>query len=116
VLHYRAAPEHGPALRTALTGMLGNTPDFAVLAAHMAWEVKPLGADKGTAVAALMEQAPFAGRRPLFIGDDLTDEDGIDAANARTGIGLRVAEAFGTAQGVRDWLALAAFRKAWPPL
>jgi trehalose 6-phosphate phosphatase len=115
VLHYRAAPEHGPALQRALQALMQDTPGFAVMPAHMAWELKPLGADKGTAVAALMEDAPFAGRLPVFIGDDVTDEDGMAAARRMGGAGLRVDNAFATAQGVREWLAAAARRGDWPP-
>jgi trehalose 6-phosphate phosphatase len=114
VLHFRAAPDHGPDLLRALQALTQDTPGFAVMQARMAWEVKPLGADKGTAVAALMRDAPFAGRLPIFIGDDVTDEDGMAAARAMGGAGLRVDEAFGTAQGVRDWLAAAARAGAWP--
>ena len=55
----------------------------------MAWEVRPRGADKGSAVEALMQDAPFAGRQPVFIGDDVTDEDGMRAARALDGAGLR---------------------------
>jgi trehalose 6-phosphate phosphatase len=114
VLHYRAAPQHGPALQRALQALTQDAPGFAVLPAHMAWEVKPLGADKGTAVAALMRDAPFAGRRPVFIGDDVTDEDGMAAARRMDGAGLRVDNVFATAQGVRDWLAAAARLGDWP--
>jgi trehalose 6-phosphate phosphatase len=114
VLHYRAAPDHGPALQRALQALTQDTPGFAILPARMAWEVKPLGADKGTAVVALMADAPFAGRLPIFIGDDVTDEDGMAAARRLGGAGLRVDEAFGTAQGVRDWLAGAARAGDWP--
>jgi trehalose 6-phosphate phosphatase len=115
VLHYRAAPEHGPALQRALQALMQDTPGFAVLAAHMALELKPLGADKGTAVAALMADAPFAGRLPVFIGDDVTDEDGMAAARRMGGAGLRVDTVFATAQGVREWLAAAARLGDWPP-
>jgi trehalose 6-phosphate phosphatase len=114
VLHYRAAPEHGPALQRALQAVMQDTRGFGVLPAHMAWELKPLGADKGTAVAALMQDAPFAGRLPVFIGDDVTDEDGMAAARRLGGAGLRVDRAFATAQGVREWLAAAARRGDWP--
>jgi trehalose 6-phosphate phosphatase len=106
VLHFRLAPDCGGALREALAHMMaGRETEFALLAAHMAWEVKPRGADKGSAVDALMARPPFAGRTPVYIGDDVTDEDGMRAARARGGIGLRVAEAFGDPAGVRVWLA-----------
>ena len=85
----------------------------------MAWEVRPRGADKGSAVEAVMQEAPFAGRQPVFIGDDVTDEDGMRAAQALDGAGLRVPEVFGGPAGVQDWLARCADAldrgaAAWP--
>ncbi len=108
VVHYRGAPEAGPALHEAVRALVDAR--FEVMPASMAWEVRPLGADKGSAVRALAAMAPFAGRRPIFIGDDLTDEDGIVAARALGGAGLRVDAAFGTAGDVRAWLAASAAR------
>jgi len=106
VLHYRLAPEAGPALGDAMRAMAAEQPDrFTVMAALMAWEMKPLGADKGTAVMKLMARAPFAGRVPVYIGDDVTDEDGMAAARALGGVGWRVQDIFGEAAGVRAWLA-----------
>lgn len=104
VLHYRLAPLAGQTLREALSGIMAGDDRFAVLAAHMAWEVKPRGADKGIAVESLMTLPPFAGRAPVYIGDDVTDEDGMRVARAHGGIGWRVQEMFGDAAGVRDWL------------
>jgi trehalose 6-phosphate phosphatase len=105
-LHYRAAPAAGPALHAALAALIAPAGDaFTLLGAHMAWEVRPTGADKGIAVARIMDRPPFAGRLPIFIGDDVTDEDGIAEANRRGGSGLRVADAFGDAAAVRAWLA-----------
>jgi trehalose 6-phosphate phosphatase len=105
-MHFRAAPDHGPALGAALAALIEpRRGDFVLLAAHMAWEVRPLGAHKGTAVHRLMERAPFAGRLPVFVGDDVTDEDGIAEACRKGGAGLRVPEAFGDAAGVRAWLS-----------
>jgi trehalose 6-phosphate phosphatase len=78
------------------------------------WEVRPLGADKGSAVTALMARPPFLGRLPLFIGDDVTDEDGIRAARLMGGEGLRVEPIFGSPAGVRAWLTQAASTGAWP--
>ncbi|AHJ68427.1 trehalose-phosphatase [Granulibacter bethesdensis] len=105
VLHFRAVPEAGPQVEAGLRGvMAGHEDRFTLMAAHMAWEVKPKGADKGTAVQHLMQHAPFRGRVPVFIGDDVTDEDGMAACRAMGGAGLRVQEAFGDAAGVRAWL------------
>lgn len=105
VLHFRRAPMAGPALEAAATAILSAHPDFMLMAANMAWEVKPRAADKGEAVRALMAQAPFAGRVPVYIGDDVTDEDGMRAAQALGGLGLRMQEAFGSPAAVRAWLA-----------
>ena len=88
----------------ALTALLAGSDEFELLPAHMMWEVRPRGVDKGTAVAALMERPPFRGRLPVFLGDDVTDEDGIAAAAAMGGVGLRVQDVFGDAAGVRAWL------------
>jgi trehalose 6-phosphate phosphatase len=113
-LHFRAAPEAGPAVHDALTAMLARSAAFELLPAHMLWEVRPRGMDKGKAVRALMARAPFAGRKPVFIGDDVTDEDAIRAARALGGAGYQVAPAFGSPSGVRDWLNDAAAAGEWP--
>jgi trehalose 6-phosphate phosphatase len=106
VLHYRAIPAAGEALRAPLAALIADEAAgrFTLLAAHMAWEIRPQGVDKGAAVRALMQRPPFVCRLPVFIGDDVTDEDGIAAAIALGGAGLRVAEAFGDPLGVRAWL------------
>jgi trehalose 6-phosphate phosphatase len=105
VLHYRQAPEAGPALRQALRSILsGDAALFTVMPAHMAWELKPRAADKGRAVTSLMARPPFAGRVPVYVGDDVTDEDGMLAACRLGGMALRVADSFGDAAGVRAWL------------
>ena len=97
-----------------LSRLLAGSAEFELLPAHMLWEVRPRGADKGKAVAALMDRAPFLGRLPVFIGDDVTDEDGIAAAEAMGGVGLRVHDVFGDAAGVRAWLQAIASSGDWP--
>ncbi len=105
VLHYRAAPDAGPTLRDLLDAMIeGHENAFHVLAAKMAWELRASGADKGSAVAAIMAEAPFAGRRPVFVGDDVTDVQGIEAALRLGGQGYLVPDAFGEPADVREWL------------
>jgi len=103
-------------MRDALAALLRDSTEFELLQAHMLWEVRPRGVDKGSAVQALMARAPFAGRQPVFIGDDVTDEDGMRAARALGGAGLRVDAAFGSPAGVRAWLRDAAARGDWPSL
>lgn len=106
VVHFRQAPDRegeARALVESLPGLLDE--GFTVLSAHMAYEVRPINASKRRAVALLMERAPFAGRRPVFVGDDVTDEDGIAMAVCLGGFGLRVADDFaGSPARVRDWL------------
>lgn len=104
VLHYRLAPAAGALLRDSLERLVAGAADFEVLPAAAAWEVRPRGIDKGLAVRTLMQAPAFRDRLPVFIGDDVTDEDGIAAAIAMGGVGLRVADAFGDAAGVRAWL------------
>lgn len=111
VLHYRRAPSAGPALLSAMQAICARQPDaFAIMGALMAWELKPHGADKATAVTALMARAPFLGRVPVYVGDDVTDEDGMRAARALGGLGWRVPDVFGDPAGVRAWLAREAAR------
>ncbi len=106
VFHYRAVPELGPLLREAALALIApEAGRFGLMEASMAWEVRPRGVDKGSAVEALMQDAPFAGRRPVFIGDDVTDEDGMRAAQGLQGAGLRVPDVFGGPAEVRAWLA-----------
>ena len=106
VVHYRLAPQAGPAAQALLTGLLQTHPGaFVLVAAHMAWEVRPRGVDKGVAVNGVMALPAFAGRLPIFIGDDVTDQDGMAVARQLGGAGLFVPEVFGTPASVRAWLA-----------
>ena len=111
VLHFRAVPKAGEPLRAALDALIGaRAEDFHVLSSKMAWELRPVGADKGSALEAVMARPPFAGRLPLFIGDDVTDRDAIEAAERMGGIGLMVPERFGEPADVRAWLGELAAR------
>jgi trehalose 6-phosphate phosphatase len=112
-LHFRLAPEAGPAIHAELAGLVADSEDFWLLSGHMMWEVRPRGVDKGHAVTRLMGHAPFLGRVPVFIGDDVTDEDGMRVARAMGGAGLQVQDVFGDAAGVRAWLRETANRGEW---
>ncbi|MBP0446768.1 trehalose-phosphatase [Roseomonas sp. SSH11] len=107
VLHFRQRPEAEPEALALLRELLaGGDGSFRILPAHAAAELRPVGADKGGAVHRLMAVPPFTGRRPIFIGDDVTDEDGMAACAQYGGYGLRVPDDFaGRPALVRSWLA-----------
>jgi trehalose 6-phosphate phosphatase len=115
-LHYRLAPEAGPAIHEALSRLVADSQNFWLMPGHMLWEVRPRGADKGDAVTRLMRGPPFLGRVPVFIGDDVTDEDGMRVARSMGGAGLRVQDVFGDASAVRAWLHDTAVRGDWGDL
>jgi trehalose 6-phosphate phosphatase len=115
-LHYRQAPAAREVFRTALLALLATEPGFELHPAHMLWEVRPLGADKGGAVITLMQRAPFSGRVPVFIGDDVTDEDGMRECRKMGGAGYRVDAVFRDPAGVRAWLQRSAELGDWGPL
>jgi trehalose 6-phosphate phosphatase len=88
-LHYRRAPERGQECVAAMRALV-QAPEFEVITGHAVVEARPRGADKGAALRALSAHAPFAGRQPVFVGDDVTDEDGFAAARELGGYGVRV--------------------------
>ncbi len=111
-IHYRQAPELGAEVwRVARALVPEDHPQFRLLPAREAVEIAPRAASKGYAVERLMAQPPFRSRRPIFIGDDFSDEAGMAMARDLGGIGLRVGEIFGgdPAQ-VRAWLQRGAQR------
>lgn len=104
-VHYRLAPEREAEVRALVMRIVAEDPAFEVLPARMAFEIRPRGADKGTAIRRFLETAPFQGRVPVFVGDDVTDEDGFAVARAAGGLGLHVAHDFGDeTANVRQWL------------
>jgi trehalose 6-phosphate phosphatase len=115
-LHYRRAPELEDACRRRLQTLLeGLGAGYRLIEGKMVLELVPSGASKGRAIRALMQEAPFTGRRPVFIGDDTTDEDGFRVVNALGGTSIRVGDLDGSAalhslsdvDAVRQWLAAA---------
>lgn len=105
-IHYRLVPERGNDVwRLARALVSQDHPSFRLIPAREAVEIGPRATSKGRAVERFMAQAPFRGRRPLFVGDDFTDEAGMEAARQFGGDGLRVAEVFGgDPAAVRAWL------------
>ena len=91
-LHYRRAEHYQQAIMALAQAMTERFPMLALQPGKCVVELKPKGVNKGAAIAAFMQQSPFAGRTPVFLGDDLTDEAGFEAVNAREGITIKVGE------------------------
>ncbi|WP_410742755.1 trehalose-phosphatase [Citrobacter koseri] len=89
-LHYRQAPQHEATLLALAQHITQKWPQLALQPGKCVVEIKPKGANKGEAIAAFMQEAPFAGRIPVFVGDDLTDEAGFDVVNNLGGISVKV--------------------------
>ncbi|WP_201698181.1 trehalose-phosphatase [Paraburkholderia hiiakae] len=90
-LHYRNAPEHEGTARAATERLAADYADAYVLQpGKMVYEIKPKDVDKGRALRAFLDEPPFAGRRPVFAGDDLTDEKGFAVVNALGGLSIKV--------------------------
>lgn len=113
-VHFRLAPERGNDVWRLVRALVPQDhPWFRLIPAREAVEIGPRGTSKGVAVERLMVHQPFQGRRPIFIGDDFTDEAGMEAAREFGGQGLRVAEVFGGEPAVvRAWLGREAGRLA----
>jgi trehalose 6-phosphate phosphatase len=112
-LHYRGRPEAGESAE-AFMRTIAAREGLAVKTGKCVVELVHEGADKGGAVRAFMEQPPFAGARPVFIGDDVTDEDGFAGCTQAGGFGVLVGDERETAaefrladvDAVYDWLEL----------
>jgi trehalose 6-phosphate phosphatase len=90
-LHFRAVPQLAARAIARVLELVRPYPDLKVQQGHMVVEVLPRTAGKQHALAAFMAQAPFRGRTPLFVGDDLTDEPAFEWVNAAGGLSVAVA-------------------------
>lgn len=111
--HYRHATDHGHAARALAERLRAAAAvPLRVQEGKMVVEVVPAGADKGTAIERFLDLPPYLGRRPLFIGDDITDESGFAVVNRLDGLSIHVGRDETTAgrrlsspRAVRRWLA-----------
>jgi trehalose 6-phosphate phosphatase len=114
-LHFRGAPELETAAVDLARAVAAETlGEMSVQLGKMVVELGPARVDKGRALATLMEHAPFRGRRPVAVGDDLTDESMFVAARMLGGMAVRVGADDRTSaatayladpSAVRGWLA-----------
>ena len=113
-LHYRLAPHAEKAIYEAVSLIRADLPNapIEVLPGKCVCEIKHSGFNKATGVVELMTHEPFKGRRPIFIGDDVTDESVFaimpDLGGLAFSVGRRatgVAGHFDEPRDVREWLA-----------
>jgi trehalose 6-phosphate phosphatase len=112
-LHYRNAPDKEASARAATERLVEQQgAGYVLQPGKMVFEIKPNNVDKGRAINAFLDEAPFAGRRPLFAGDDLTDEKGFAVVNQHDGISIKIGAGPTIAQArlesvdaLLDWLA-----------
>lgn len=106
-LHYRQRPELEELCLRTMQAAVDTVPGMTLLRGKMVAEAKPGGATKGHAIEAFLAEAPFAGRTPVFIGDDVTDEAGFSTVQRLGGVGIKVGEGATVAtQRLADPLAL----------
>ncbi|RYF25599.1 MAG: trehalose-phosphatase [Comamonadaceae bacterium] len=121
-LHYRQAIELEPLCQTTMEQALLQVPGMELMQGKCVLEVKPSGPSKGRAIADFMRQAPFHGRTPIFVGDDVTDEAGFAATQELGGTAVKVGPGDTLAlarvespAAVRTWLQQAALTFLTPP-
>jgi trehalose 6-phosphate phosphatase len=111
-VHFRLAPQLEQLMRQAIIDIakpLGS--NYHIQSGKMLFEIKPRGFSKATAIKAFMQESPFSGRRPVFAGDDLTDQDGFAIVEAQDGISIGVGDVvrgqyyLENVAAVRGWLA-----------
>jgi len=112
-LHYRKAPSLQADCRAAVSNAVDGVPGFAIQFGKSVVEARIAGHDKGTAIKAFMGEQPFCDRRPVFAGDDVTDEDGFRTVNALsdTAITIKIGDGetlanyrIGAISGLHTWL------------
>jgi len=90
-LHWRLAPDAGARVQDAARSTLRKLgPNFRLQGGKSVVEIVPEASGKGRAVEALLATAPYLGRRPLFAGDDLTDENGFRAVEGHGGVSIKI--------------------------
>lgn len=91
--HFRRRPDLADELAARFTALADELDErLEVLAGRFVYEIKPRTGDKGRAIAAFMQEPPFAGRTAVFIGDDVTDEPGFRVVNDLGGVSVKVGD------------------------
>lgn len=89
-VHYRHAPVLGPQIGASLAQAMSGLEGLMLMPGKFVWEIKDATQSKGTAVERFLQQPAFSNRRPVFVGDDRTDEDGFRAVEKHGGMAFAV--------------------------
>lgn len=110
-LHYRGRPDLFELCHRAVSKAIGDDRNLPVLEGKMVIEVKAHEGDKGKAITTFLEAVPFQLRKPVFVGDDVTDEAAFEVVNAEKGISIKVGDGptkaryrLADSASVRSWL------------
>jgi trehalose 6-phosphate phosphatase len=109
-MHFRANLALEAPLLAAANEFVALHPGLEVLAGKAVIEFKPKGYDKASACAELLQATPFAGRMPVFLGDDVTDEVVFRMLPEFSGIGISVGR---TMEGAQYMLRSPAMVRSW---
>jgi len=123
-LHYRRAPHLQREARQIMeSAAAALEPGYQLRTGKCVYELTPSCCSIRGAIESFMSEDPFAGRTPVFVGDDDTDEEGFEAVNALGGYSIRVGREtgsaarfqFATVSGVIAWLRERNTRMRPPP-
>jgi trehalose 6-phosphate phosphatase len=91
-IHFRLRPDFEKKCCALARKIIRERPDLRMIKGKMVCEIRLQGNDKGAVIATFLEERPFKGRKPIFIGDDATDEPGFVAVNARDGLSIKIGD------------------------
>jgi len=91
-IHFRLRPDFEKKCQAFARRIIRARPDLHIIEGKMVCEIRLHGNDKGAVIATFLDERPFKGRKPIFVGDDATDEPGFVAVNARDGVSIKIGD------------------------
>jgi trehalose 6-phosphate phosphatase len=91
-MHFRLRPDFEKRCLALAREIIRDRPGLDMIKGKMVCEIRLHGNDKGAVIATFLEERPFKGRKPIFAGDDATDEPGFVSVNARDGVSIKIGE------------------------
>ncbi|MDI9847667.1 trehalose-phosphatase [Rhodoblastus sp. 17X3] len=91
-IHYRLRPDFERKCQAVAQKIVRDRADLNLITGKMVCEIRLHGNNKGGVIGSFLEERPFKGRRPIFAGDDVTDESGFLTVNACGGVSIKIGE------------------------